>query len=572
MHYNSVSRRWKVKRFRRRATPSRSRRAPLCSSSVTRSIILMTISSFRRQRGGEGAWGSLILCSSACWREHRTRWWFGFRRDALVGQPVEVLLPEVLRAEHPAHRAEYLADPVPRLMGAEQELSGRRRDGSTFPVEVSLSRVDTADGTLVMASVRDTTERLRLQAEGERLRMLAERARLERQIQQSQRLESLGQLAGGVAHDFNNMLAVISNYAAFVSDEVTRTPREVNLQAVREDVGQIQRASERAAGLTHQLLAFARRDVIQPRPLNLNEVIADVQQLLVRTLGEHVELKTDLSDDLGTVVADPGQIEQILVNLAVNARDAMPSGGTLAVITCNTYVDGTHAASRVGLPVGNYACMKITDTGVGMSREVIDRAFEPFFTTKAKGEGTGLGLATVYGIVNQVGGYVQIYSEVGMGTTFMVLLPTAERDAALAAPPKVPTQRGAGETVLIVEDEPAMREVTRRILSRNGYRVLVAASGREAMELAANQPGDIDILLTDVVMPQMLGREAAEKIGALQPGVKVLFMSGYTQGLLDTQGVVQPGVNLIEKPFTETSLLTKLRQVVTADGAADPSG
>ncbi len=385
---------------------------------------------------------------------------FGYRRDDLVGQPVEVLLPEALRAEHPAHRAEYLADPVPRLMGAEQELSGRRRDGSTFPVEVSLSRVDTADGTLVMASVRDTTERLRLQAEGERLRILAERDRMERQVQQSQRLESLGQLAGGVAHDFNNLLAVISNYAAFVSDEVTRTPREVNLQAVREDVGQIQRAAERAAGLTHQLLAFARRDVIQPRPLNLNEVIADVQQLLVRTLGEHVELKTDLSDDLGTVVADPGQIEQILVNLAVNARDAMPSGGTLTVITCNTYVDGTHAASRVGLPVGNYACMKITDTGVGMSREVIDRAFEPFFTTKAKGEGTGLGLATVYGIVNQADGYVQIYSEVGIGTTFLVLLPTAERDAALAAPPKVPTQRGAGETILVVEDEPAMREVT----------------------------------------------------------------------------------------------------------------
>jgi two-component system, cell cycle sensor histidine kinase and response regulator CckA len=496
---------------------------------------------------------------------------FGYRRDDLVGQPVEVLLPEALRAEHPAHRVEYLADPVTRLMGADQEPSGRRRDGSTFPVEISLSRVDTADGTLVMATVRDTTERLRVQAEAERLRMLAERDRLERQIQQSQRLESLGQLAGGVAHDFNNLLAVISNYAAFVSDEVTRSPREVNLQAVREDVGQIQRASDRAAGLTHQLLAFARRDVIQPRQLNLNEVIADVQQMLVRTLGEHVELKTDLCDELGTVVADPGQIEQILVNLAVNARDAMPSGGTLSVVTCNTYVDATHAASRVGLPVGNYACMKITDTGVGMSKEVIDRAFEPFFTTKAKGEGTGLGLATVYGIVNQAQGYVQIYSEIGIGTTFLVLLPTAERDAAPAGPPKVPTQRGAGETILVVEDEPAMREVTRRILSRNGYRVLVAANGREAMELAANQPGDIDILLTDVVMPQMLGREAAEKVSALQPGVKVLFMSGYTQGLLDTQGVVQPGVNLIEKPFTETSLLTKLRQVVTADGAPDSS-
>ena len=348
---------------------------------------------------------------------------FGYRRDELAGQPVEILVPDAIKASHPEHRAAYVADPRPRQMGAGLELAGRRRDGSTFPAEISLSAIDTGEGILVSAAVRDVSERLELQAERERLKTQAERDRLERQLHQSQRLESLGQLAGGVAHDFNNLLAVISNYAAFVAEEIASQTPQDQWRVVREDIGQIQRAAERAAGLTHQLLAFARRDVIQPRVLNLNHVIEGVEQLLLRTLGEHVELSTDLAAGLGPVLADPGQIEQVLVNLAVNARDAMPGGGKLIVATASAEVDTDHAASRVGLVPGRYNSLKVSDTGTGMPQEVIDRAFEPFFTTKPSGEGTGLGLATVYGIITQLGGYVQIYSEPGLGTTFTILLP-----------------------------------------------------------------------------------------------------------------------------------------------------
>ena len=283
---------------------------------------------------------------------------FGYRRDELVDQPVEILVPGIARPGHRAHRDRYLADPSPRPMGAGLELSARRRDGSTFPTEISLSAVGTDDGLLVIAAVRDVTERLELRAERERRSSQAERDKLERQLQQSQRLESLGQLAGGVAHDFNNLLAVISNYAAFVDEEVAKDGLPVDRQSVRDDVRQIQLAAERAAELTRQLLAFARRDVVQPRPLDLNEIITRVEQLLIRTLGEHVILKTDLAPRLGAVLADPGQIEQVLVNLAVNARDAMPSGGTLVVQTSVAEIDESHAAGRVGLPSGRYACVK----------------------------------------------------------------------------------------------------------------------------------------------------------------------------------------------------------------------
>jgi PAS domain S-box-containing protein len=490
---------------------------------------------------------------------------FGYQRTDLVGQPVELLVPDVARAAHPKHRRRYMADPKPRPMGAQAELSGRRRDGSTFPAEISLSAIDTGDGILVMAAVRDVTERLELRAERERLRRRADRDRLEAQLQQSQRLESLGQLAGGVAHDFNNLLAVISNYAEFVREEAAKPSGQASLASIRDDVRQIKRAAERAAELTHQLLAFARRDVARPRPLNLNEVIADVKQLLTRTLGEHVALKTDLAPGLCPVLMDPGQMEQVLINLAVNARDAMPGGGTLAVTTAICDIDAEHDASRVGLAPGRYACMTISDTGIGMTAEVKARIFEPFFTTKPKGCGTGLGLATVYGIITRAAGHLEVSSEPGAGTTFTILLPATGRDA-VAQPGTRPGWRGGGETILVVEDEPAILEVTRRILSRHGYRVITASSGREAIEVAASHEDGIDVLLSDVVMPQMAGQEAAERIRALRPDVKVLFMSGYTHGLLDTHGVVAADVNLIEKPFTEKTLLAKLRQVIASPG------
>ena len=487
---------------------------------------------------------------------------FGWPKDELVGQPVEVLVPDSAREVHPRHRARYAADPRPRPMGEGMDLAGRRRDGSTFPAEISLSALDTEQGILFTAAVRDATDRLEAQAERERLKTEAERDRLERQLQQSQRLESLGQLAGGVAHDFNNLLGVISSYAAFVAEEAEELVAGPSAATIQADIEQVQLAAGRAAGLTHRLLAFARREVVQPRVLDLNEIVVNVLKLLQRTLGEHIELATDLVRSGDLVLADPGQIEQILVNLAVNARDAMPTGGRLTIETASVEVDQAYAASRANLAVGRYVALKVSDNGTGMPSDVADRAFEPFFTTKPKGEGSGLGLATVYGIVTQAGGNVRIYSEPGLGTTVTVLLPVTDQCPAAADGGPGETEAGRGERILVVEDEPALREVTRRILARSGYQVMVAASGQEAISVASACQGPIDAVVTDVVMPGMQGKEVAERVCELHPGIGVLYMSGYTEGLLSAQGVLEQGINLLEKPFTEASLLKKMRAIL----------
>ena len=489
---------------------------------------------------------------------------FGYRRDELVGQPVEILVPDGVRTIHPEHRAAYLAEPKPRPMGAGMELAARRRDGSTFPAEISLSAIETDEGLLVTVAVRDVTERLEAQIERERLKTQAERDRMERTLQQSQRLESLGQLAGGVAHDFNNLLGVITNYAAFVAEELKKPSEEASGESALADIEQIQLAAERATRLTHQLLAFARREVVQPRVLSLNEIVVSILKLLQRTLGEHVELVTRLEPCLDLVLADQGHIEQILVNLAVNARDAMPGGGRLTIETGNVDVDETYAAVHANLAVGRYTALKVSDNGCGMPPEVADRAFEPFFTTKPKGEGSGLGLATIYGIVTQAGGNVRIYSEPNLGTTVTVLLPVTDQLPPAEDHPRDQLAGGGNELVLLVEDEPAMREVTRRILVRNGYEVISAASGQEAVDAAASCQDDIAVLVTDVIMPGMQGKEVAERVRGLQPDIAILFMSGYTQGLLGAQGILEPGINLIEKPFTGTSLLKKLREILNA--------
>jgi PAS domain S-box-containing protein len=486
---------------------------------------------------------------------------FGYGRDELIGQPVELLVPDAVRGVHPGHRAGYAADPSPRPMGAGIELAGRRRDGTEFPAEISLSAIDTEDGLLATAAVRDVTERLEAQAERERLKTRAERDRLEQQLQQSQRLESLGQLAGGVAHDFNNLLAVITNYAAFVAEELNQPAGQPPGQSALSDVEQIQLAAERATRLTHQLLAFARREVVQPRVLNLNCIVASIMNLLQRTLGEHIELVTELDPDLNVVLADPGQIEQLLVNLAVNARDAMTGGGKLLIVTGNIDVDDAYAAAHATGRTGRHVTLKVSDNGSGMPREVADRAFEPFFSTKPKGEGSGLGLATVYGIVTQAGGNIRIYSEPRLGTTVTVLLPVTNQLPTPEEQASGKPERGDG-LVLLVEDEPAMREVTRRILVRNGYRVIAAGSGEEALSAAATSPEPIALLVTDVIMPGMQGMEVAERVSEIRPGTPVLYMSGYTAGLLSAQGVLKPSINLIEKPFTETSLLAKMGEIL----------
>ena len=499
---------------------------------------------------------------------------FGYPIGDLVGQPVEMLVSEEARADLATELVGYFADPPSRGAEAELKLTGLRRDGRRFPAEITLSSLPTESGMLIAAAIRDVSERLAMEAERERLRVVAEQERVERRQQQSQRLESLGQLVGGVAHDFNNLLNVIQGYADFTAEQIQPLARaDSRLVPVLDDIEQVQAAAQQAARLTRQLLTFARHDVTRPEVLDLNEAVHGAGQLLRRTLGEHIELAITTEPALWRVKADRGQLEQVLVNLAVNARDAMPGGGRLSIDTGNTEVDATYATRRPGLTPGRYARLRVSDTGTGMDQATVERVFEPFFSTKPKGRGTGLGLATVYGVVTGADGSIEIYSEVGLGTTVSVLLPATDEEAVPEASPAAAGdgQHGHGETILLVEDEESLRELTRRILTRSGYQVCVAASGAEAVQRAGNQAQPIDLLLTDVVMPEMLGNEVAVRVGAIRPGLPALFMSGYAQPILDSHGVPSPRYDILEKPFTEAALLTRVRQAMKAPRPASAS-
>jgi PAS domain S-box-containing protein len=438
-----------------------------------------------------------------------------------------------------------------------------------FEAQVDIERKDASDAAdRYEADVDQEREHVRQardtsEAEIETARTEAQRDKdhLHGQLQQGQRLEVLGQLAGGVAHDFNNLLAVILNYAAFVVEELAAGPAG-DLVTASRDVGQIQRAAERATALTHQLLAFARREVVQPRVLDLNVVVNEVQQLLERTIGTDVVLHTDLTPDLWPVLADAGQIEQILVNLAVNARDAMSGGGTLSIDTANIMVGAEFIAAGSLVRPGRHVRLRVGDTGTGMAPDVMAHVFEPFFTTKSDGTGTGLGLATVYGIVLQAEANIEIRSQLGIGTTFTILVPVTTQVAVPVEEEPTYQRRPTGETVLIVEDEEALREVTERIFVRSGYRVITAAHGAEALALAEEYDGDIHLLVTDVVMPNMLGKEVAEKMLVIKPDIEVLYMSGYAQPVLASQGRLDQDVHLIEKPFSSATLIAKAGQVL----------
>jgi CheY-like chemotaxis protein len=347
---------------------------------------------------------------------------------------------------------------------------------------------------------------------------------------------------------------VILNYATFVREELDDKP------AAQSDLDQISIAAERASQLTRQLLAFARREVLQPHVLNLNVVIADVVKLLRRTLGEQVDLRIVNSPLLWSIDADPGQLEQVLINLVVNARDAMPEGGTVTLDTENVDVDDGYTEIHPILLPGRYVRLRVSDTGIGMEKAVLDHVFEPFFTTKTGGKGTGLGLPMVFGIIRQTGGDIQLYSEVGIGTTCQVFLPASDRPPALVETPVASLVLRGTETILLVEDEDAMREVTRRILARNGYDVVICATGQEAINLVATSERTIDLLLTDVVMPQMTGKDLANRFQELRPAVPVLFMSGYAQPVLGA--TLGDGYVLLEKPFVEQQLLEKLRDAL----------
>jgi signal transduction histidine kinase/CheY-like chemotaxis protein len=396
---------------------------------------------------------------------------------------------------------------------------------------------------------------------------VAERKKLEEQLHQSQKMEAVGRLAGGVAHDFNNLLTVIIGYSNLMLSGPSTKSGAVGQAApldpsYRKQIELILDAGRRAASLTRQLLAFSRRQTLQPKVLNLNEVVGGMDRLMRRLIGEDIELETVRATNLGPVNADPGQIEQVIMNLAVNARDAMPDGGKLTIETANVVLDENYTSHYVELEPGPYVMVAVSDTGVGMSPEVVARIFEPFFTTKENG--TGLGLATVYGIVKQSGGHINVYSEPGAGTTFKVYLPRSDRseeDVEHSARPSS-DHRGT-ETVLLVEDERMVRDLAQVTLAQNGYTVLPACRPEEAIEIADRHPRSIELILTDVVMPGMSGRELARRLETSRPKMKVLYMSGYTDSAISRHGVLEPGTAFLQKPFTPESLAQKVREVLS---------
>jgi PAS domain S-box-containing protein len=388
---------------------------------------------------------------------------------------------------------------------------------------------------------------------------------LERQLRMAQKMEAVGRLSGGIAHDFNNLLGVIIGYSQVLKRTLPAGT------AFLEHAEEIEKAGQRAAALTRQLLAFSRQQVLAPAVLDLNALISEMEKLLPRLIGEDIEIVMALDPAVGRVKADHGQIEQVVMNLAVNARDAMPHGGKVVIATANAMLDEAYTRQHPGSKAGDFVMLSVTDTGTGIDSETLAHIFEPFFTTKERGKGTGLGLATVYGIVKQSDGYVWVSSAPGKGTSFEVYLPRIEEPVTVIEPavPTVETFQGA-ETVLLVEDADALRKLTHMLLEQHGYRVLAAANGAEALLKTQEKPERINLLLTDVIMPGLNGRALAERLGSLQPGLKVLYMSGYTDDAIVNHGVLESGTYLLHKPFSEESLIRKVREVLDADHAALP--
>ncbi|MBZ5655836.1 MAG: PAS domain S-box protein [Acidobacteriia bacterium] len=387
-------------------------------------------------------------------------------------------------------------------------------------------------------------------------RDVTERLQLEEQLRTKQELEAIGRLAGGVAHDFNNLVGIILGHTELLSAGSGLTER------VKNGLDQIRRAGERAASLTHQLLAFSRKQVLQPRVLDLNAIVADVQKMLSRVIGEDIEVVTRLHPSLAAVKADPVQIEQVLMNLAVNARDAMPHGGTLLIETADVELDEVYARQHPGFPAGPSVRLTVSDTGHGMDAETLEHVFEPFFTTKELGKGTGMGLATVYGIVTQSGGNISVSSTIGKGTAFQVYLPAEKALAETRVEEAVEVVAGGTETILVVEDEPNLREITRIFLEDYGYRVLEAIDAKGAIQVAKTFAEPIHLTLTDVIMPGMSGRQVAEQIVSARPGMKVVYMTGYTDNMVAQHNVLEPGIALLQKPFDKVQLARIIRSVL----------
>ncbi|MGA6985420.1 MAG: PAS domain S-box protein [Terriglobales bacterium] len=608
---------------------------------------------------------------------------FGYLRDEMIGQRVEMLVPERYRRQHHHHRENFVETPKTRRMGADLDLYGRRRNGSEFPVEISLSPISTEKGVFVLSAIRDISDRkriteelrraneelhertaeqlgeyrsklasiidssedailskgldgtitswnrgaeriygyapeevvgkhisllipsdrpeeipeiLRKVARGERIehhesvRITKDRRRLdvslsvsplrnaasdvvgasviarditaqkrsESQLRQAQKMEAIGRLAGGVAHDFNNILAIINSCTEFLRDRIDAAA-EPSLY-----VENIRKALERGTSLTRQMMAFSRTSAIQSRVLDLNERLREISKLLRPLLGDDVEILVLPRMTSAVVEADPGQLDQIVVNLAVNARDAMPRGGKFILETSTITLDEGFAEKDQAMVPGKYVMLAVSDTGSGMDEATLSRIFEPFFTTKEAGKGTGLGLATVYGIVKQSAGHIMVYSEPGQGTTFKIYLPSAEHKIGVGS--KVETEtvspKRQGTTILLVEDDEIMRSLTRKLLEEHGYSVIEADDGKSALEWVNSHRDPIDLLLTDVVMRRMSGPELAEHLSTSHPTLKIVYMSGYTGELMANREVLKPGVTLLEKPFSRNALLNTIHSTL----------
>jgi two-component system cell cycle sensor histidine kinase/response regulator CckA len=469
---------------------------------------------------------------------------YGYTREEFLGMTIEQIRP--------------LAD-VPALRESVRDVHGTirktgtwrhlRKNGEIINVEITTHDLEFGGRPARLVLATDVTERMRAEAE---------RDALEKQLAQAQRVESIGRLAGGVAHDFNNLLVVILGHA----DLLLNRPAAAD-PAVGDSLREIRKAGERAANLTRQLLAFGRKQVLTIKTIDLNRVIAEFEGMLTRLIRESIDVKTHLAPDLGSVKADPFQIEQILLNLCINARDAMPDGGRLTIETTNVSLDEEFAKGHTEVRPGPYVMLAVSDTGSGMDAETVGKIFDPFYTTKEKGKGTGLGLSMVYGIVKQHGGNIWVYSEPGRGTTFKVYLPRVDEPAAAEeAVPVVPAHASVDpETVLVVEDEDTVRDLVCRMLSGAGYDVIEARGGPEAVRLAKERK-TIHLLMTDVVMPEMSGRMVRDRVTALHPDVKVLYLSGYTDNVVAHQGVLETGVHFLQKPFTAPALAAKVREAL----------
>ena len=474
---------------------------------------------------------------------HAAEMLFGYTAESVCGQNVNILMPEPYRGQHDGYIGRYLQTGKGRIIGfGPREVPGRRKDGSTFPLDLAVGVTESGGKRMFIGVVRD----------------IAQRKETEKALQHAQKMEVVGQLTGGVAHDFNNLLMAIIGNLDLAKDHVGDNPKAGSLMDVAL------KAALRGADLTQRLLAFSRKQALKPEVTDVNKLISGMTELMRRTLGEHIDIETVLAGGVWHILADAGQIENALLNVAINARDAMPQGGKLTIETANTHLDEVYCSTQEDVTPGQYVMVAVTDTGTGMPPEVVERAFEPFFTTKGVGKGSGLGLSMVYGFIKQSGGHIKIYSEPGRGTTIKFYLPKvtgAGQNARVTEAPRR-TQPMGQETILVVEDDPDVRAFVVAALEILGYRVIEAGDGPAALALLEKLP-HIDLLLTDMVLPQgMNGRQIADEVKKRHPRTKVLYTSGYTENAIIHQGALDEGIELLTKPYTRETLALKIRSVL----------